>query len=149
MRRMSVDELPTLKFHMQTQFIPNESFNYTSSTQRILKDNNYNYREEKVSGTNYTHSLTTKLFPLYDGLVDDPIKNIRTPARMYEKKVRNNHGHGNSVKSSSLARDSLSTSLFRFLNTFNVTHVILYILRVSLINYKLIIKICFQYRGCP
>ena len=123
MRRVSVDELPTLKFHMQTQFIPNESFNYTSSTHRILKDNNYNYREEKVSGTNYTHSLTTKLFPLHDGLVDDPIKNIRTPARLYEKKVRNNHGHGNFVKSSSSLRDSLPISSSRFLNIFTATNV--------------------------
>lgn len=85
MKLGSADGLPSMKFDMQTHFIPNKSFNYTSSTHRILKDNNYNYREEKVRGTNYTHSLTTKLFPLHDGLKDDPIINIRTPARLYEK----------------------------------------------------------------
>ena len=95
---------------MQTQVLPHESFNYTSSTSRILKDN-YNYRE-KVGAMNYTRSLTTKLFASH-GLVD-PIKNIGRPT-LYKKTVRSNRGRSNSVKSSSpYLPPSRSSPSFRF-----------------------------------
>ena len=97
----------------ETQVIPQENLNRTSSTSRILKDK-YNYRE-KVGATNYTHSLTTKLFPSH-GLVD-PIKNIGRP-ELYKKTVRGNPRYGDFLMPPSpyLPRSLLSSSS-RFVHT--------------------------------